>query len=810
MWATYFVLAILLFHVDGFTPRYMERKLVELVRLNMLAIDKDSVAIGTPHTEMTRVGVRGETQRLWGFIEDETTPMILARLEIEEWSARVDDPEYGTKDISAAHFDGERFEEGQQRLMDLRRDTIAALRLGNTNKAREALGSLLHTLQDFYAHSNWVELLNDKIHPEIGNVGGKAPVRQEVIPTCRDCVTFFDSLESKALYDRTNQCLNACKLGAQDKTMAFLTTACLLGVYNGGDPAISLIPDAAARKLGACRPYECTDNLFSTSNYLTSGYYYGSTENNDAHTPVVKPANKCSHGGYADGDNTGKGANGLEGINKDTMNPMYSPHYRKHPEAARLAKAHTKDFLEKLSLDLTDSERRLLYGVGSPSLSFVVDVTTSMTPILNAVRTTMHDLVIDRRGTLREPVKYILVPFSDPLESANVFSTTNADEFLNEILRLDVYGGGTDCPEPSIEPLYRAVEATPDGGSVFLFTDAGAKDYLSWRPRTIELAIKKQIRIFPFIFESNCLPDEYKNFGIYEYIAERTGGDNYAVQVASATQMLIIAEGFLEPNFMSVWSSRWKIVRGAIGLKRLGRRQAEDSVSHSIDIDDTVQNVTFALSGRGTMDIVDPDGTTLTSASAGVRVIKATGVSNVFVQGPKPGVWKAILTKLSDGDGFNVYASGANHLSTFEFAEERGAHPGLFPITRPLVPGEELPVVASINRPDFASASFELRSVDGRTVVLIPDVPRGSGKEFDLPDNFFMGRIVVPEGQFYVHVIGQTRTGHQFRRCIPTIFGTAINEATRNTTTTSAWNSTTVSTSRTVDVHHISSITTVM
>ncbi|GAB1541751.1 hypothetical protein NUACC21_44230 [Scytonema sp. NUACC21] len=58
------------------------------------------------------------------------------------------------------HFDGEDFPGGSQRLVNLKERTITKV-IGEepvASSARKDLGGALHTLQDFYAHSNWVEL----------------------------------------------------------------------------------------------------------------------------------------------------------------------------------------------------------------------------------------------------------------------------------------------------------------------------------------------------------------------------------------------------------------------------------------------------------------------------------------------------------------------------------------------------------------------------------------------------------------------------------------------------------------------------
>jgi hypothetical protein len=57
------------------------------------------------------------------------------------------------------HFDSENFQGGSKRLIDLRERVIKKITTTTLGaSARADLGGALHTLQDFYAHSNWVEL----------------------------------------------------------------------------------------------------------------------------------------------------------------------------------------------------------------------------------------------------------------------------------------------------------------------------------------------------------------------------------------------------------------------------------------------------------------------------------------------------------------------------------------------------------------------------------------------------------------------------------------------------------------------------
>jgi hypothetical protein len=68
------------------------------------------------------------------------------------------------------HFDDENLEGGSQRLIDLKKQVTQKLQQSPPDGvgARKDLGGALHTLQDFYSHSNWVELGNTGIKTDLG------------------------------------------------------------------------------------------------------------------------------------------------------------------------------------------------------------------------------------------------------------------------------------------------------------------------------------------------------------------------------------------------------------------------------------------------------------------------------------------------------------------------------------------------------------------------------------------------------------------------------------------------------------------
>lgn len=61
--------------------------------------------------------------------------------------------------FSKFHFDDEEFPDASQRIIDKLEETVQALKEDppDGEDARDALGEALHTVQDFYSHSSWVE-----------------------------------------------------------------------------------------------------------------------------------------------------------------------------------------------------------------------------------------------------------------------------------------------------------------------------------------------------------------------------------------------------------------------------------------------------------------------------------------------------------------------------------------------------------------------------------------------------------------------------------------------------------------------------
>ncbi|XP_065121412.1 von Willebrand factor A domain-containing protein 7-like [Paramisgurnus dabryanus] len=88
------------------------------------------------------------------------------------------------------HFNNEAFSEGHNLIIQGIKAIKDNVRNDNIHSARETLGRVCHTLQDFYSHSNWVELgkkspYANLIRPDL-NIEN---IADRTMPTCSDCAS---------------------------------------------------------------------------------------------------------------------------------------------------------------------------------------------------------------------------------------------------------------------------------------------------------------------------------------------------------------------------------------------------------------------------------------------------------------------------------------------------------------------------------------------------------------------------------------------------------------------------------------------
>lgn len=161
-----------------------------------------------------------------------TTSMKIALKEISQANSDVD----GNQENGFLHFDGESLEFGKNVLQHRLTAVIKALDDSNTIVARNQLGRALHSIQDFYSHTNFIES------------GGRGA--------------------NRAIWS------NDAGLGALATPNEATCQPCDEVAVPGNSPTL-----------------ECSTNI--TTNKLTSGYYGGEVEK-----PLSN--NKCRHGGPSD------------------------------------------------------------------------------------------------------------------------------------------------------------------------------------------------------------------------------------------------------------------------------------------------------------------------------------------------------------------------------------------------------------------------------------------------------------------------------------------------------------------------------
>jgi hypothetical protein len=614
--------------------------------------------LGTSHQKMTEEAINELAEEFFGIFTPPKT-MKEATKQIVDGNREVD--ERKNQVFSAKHFDGENFEGGQLFIQANIRQVELALAGDKAETARFHLGQALHTLQDFYSHSNWIEFGNDSPHPDVGGPGRIGNLAAESVATCQDCV---------------------------------------IGVV--------------------CN--DCSQAV--TTLKLTSGYF---SEQDRGMPPDTM---KCNHGGILDA--AAPGVRGF-GINKDSWNCEFSPQAYLHGDAAQVAKEATKKFIRGLRDRLSEKEIRLLLGAG-PTLAISIDTSGSMGGVIADVKDEAFRIIDERLGTPDAPAVFVLNEFNDPLTGPTTV-TTDPDEFKAAIGALTTEFN-IDCPELSMGGMFNALSATPEGGTLFVFTDASAKDD-DRAGAVAALAASKNIKVFPILLAS-CSPYD----PAYFRVAEESGGQVVISTYDDVTEISKLVDFLVRSNSVDIASIRGELTG--------------ESQTISIPVDSQLSIVTFSVAQSPMGVLRRPDGTEVLPDDAGVTSSPAGYVSIVD---PAPGPW---TLELSGTGPFTLLVTGESDLSldSFEFAEPGGrpGHEGYFPIEGQPIDGVEYMAIAAVSgSPEFAQ--FELRSREGELldVLALETAPSQTEGQYSGPET-------PPAGGLFVYATGRDRNGFAYQR----------------------------------------------
>uniref|UniRef100_A0A914PCR7 VWFA domain-containing protein n=1 Tax=Panagrolaimus davidi TaxID=227884 RepID=A0A914PCR7_9BILA len=331
------------------------------------------------------------------------------------------------------HFDAESFISGSNYNLIQSRQTVfkSIKRLADIENdigsIRQLIGQSIHTLQDFYSHTNWVEMGYKVINSRVGEDSYLGlPVNQPHIDACRACTKDEMSSGEQAEFNRIKSSIyNNLLLGLLDFSFDNV--------------------------------YVCRNNII-VNNFLTSGYYSSEV------SVAPKPKGKCSHGGGTDSTDATCAPGG---ISKDADTFIFAPHYYLHSIAANLSVQATIRYFEDLRLSIGDEKLfGLIIGMSKyTSLAFVVDTTSSMQTSITATRLYVKSLL----DNTPDDAMIFVTLFSDSGFS-NIRQFSDKPEVMAYLFSFTPSGSDNN---PGI--VYNAILATakfvPPETNIFIFTE---------------------------------------------------------------------------------------------------------------------------------------------------------------------------------------------------------------------------------------------------------------------------------------------------------------------------------------------------
>lgn len=339
---------------------------------------------------------------------------------------------------------------------------IDQLRKDRPDKARQEFGTALHTLQDFYSHSNHVESSGST--PDSDLYKGTLEGVGEPDTTC----------ETNPEWPHDGN----YKLTTTQRTSGYFS----LNVFAMDKPARPGEPVELAKKSSA-------------------------------------KANKCDHG-------FNKKILGttylVSGINKDHHgeNPLHHAAFAAATTASKEYLELVIAEIRKAFPDAEEQDQKLMdfFDVNLQPIGFVVDTTGSMGSIKQGVVSNITRIIDEYKTKNKENYKaarFLLTQFNDPGFGPTVVG--NPDQIRAAAANIPIWGGG-DCPELPFSGLLDALKKARRKSTLYVFTDASSKD-ASASGAVQSMANAKEVKVH-FIASGSCSPID----PAYYATAAATGG----------------------------------------------------------------------------------------------------------------------------------------------------------------------------------------------------------------------------------------------------------------------------------------------
>ncbi|MCH7335515.1 hypothetical protein [Acinetobacter sp. NIPH 2699] len=493
-----------------------------------------------------------------------------------------------------AHCDDELIDECRQRIVKLKDSVIQKLQqyiqtenpqtLGH---ARGDLGKALHTIQDFYAHSNYADL-NNNSH-------------------------FYQALTLTQSIQSWGKTADVC----QPRIYSLLKP---VGGFssNGGN-------------------YVLAANGLNTSRY-TTGYF---THRSFAGVSTAADENgvKCDHGVEI-------APMWLSGIAKDVpYAPLDNDEDLKkrpaptpiHARASYQAALHTNEFLKQVIQDIRktgtlaqqDDMIKALLGIeDEPLYGFIIDDTGSMSAIITGIKNQIQkliDRIIENSSTDTTSVQekqFLMVSFNDP--NVGEVKIGNAEAIKNAVGALYAHAGG-DCPEKANTGILKAVQKAPTKSRLFVFTDASSNDG-ELASQIINLAKDKEITI-SYAVSGSCSPIDPS----YHAVANATGGQVILVDHNSQSVEAVFTS--IDIDHLSNQTQPVLITSG----------ETNKDIRFDLYVEDNTDRLSILVNASaGNIRFISPSGQVISSDK--VQIHEFIGGKGLKVTKPEVGKWTIQIT----------------------------------------------------------------------------------------------------------------------------------------------------------------------
>lgn len=658
----------------------------------------------------------------------------------------------------------------------------------NIRKARVAIGKAIHTLQDFYAHSNYSDIheSDNAYFEELSSRSKSVP--QEVL----------------------------AKQEVNGKTLSYLTCQprSKSAIYfqsfedNGGNWNLLGKADGGVGKEKLTTGYfgPTTPQLQKDKNNK-NGFEAASNEPTSA---------KCDHGFDEDPVLFGVSAE-LSGIAKDdpyapltNVKPDKNEVKELHIRATNQAAFHTGVFLREVideikarepNIDKQDAMIAALLGQAVPSkkpptgeetkgnkpvYGFVIDTTGSMSSVITGIKQGIQkkidELVAGKAGTDGHQ-QFMLMTYNDNHSGdSSVYSGVsdaifgNAEFIKQKVAALSV-GGGDDCAENTLRASAKAAVSAPTGSTLLVYTDASANDEDFFGQLT-SITRRKEITL-NFGQSGTCNPAAYsaksartatastqsstihfqakpkskstagfkaaaptftfKVDDIYLNLAKATGG-----QVIQTEHNAESAAAALTGIDLSVALGDLKTIKS-----EEGKISAVKTVDFILDDQATVMNVIATLD-NGDITFTSPTGVVV--AGEKLKLFNFLGGQSLKAIDPTIGVWKVSFTPSTTNANYSLKAeaNARAELKSVKFtgADEIGraghAYYPNFGLT-PLVGKNRVELEIA----NVTTTGLTIKAVDDSGVVI------GQSTLSNIGGAFYEARLTLPETGFRLVVEGK-------------------------------------------------------